>query len=693
MKSDHWNFLANLLGTPGPAKPREEKAKKQKPAESAPVDTPQPTKAEQEVSSDLAANSGSEEEPKASVDEHDSTFVEENAGSVDAVAEKNTKAKKSEPITREDVLDALTASEPPNILPGFGAVSDDEQPSTLEQLTQSKASTPPPPPQKKPKVEKRKKGNATAFGVGLVEEDASAEATASDQTDLPSDATDTAKDTSVPESKQVPEKQEQEDAPADPWVKLASEIGFESTDSDLQETSSRQTEVNKPSPSQELEDDSRSQPSKRRSARKKTSVVDKASTDSREASDKPSESRNAASMESAGGFGFGLGVEDDKGAQQPEEVLPKNDAFANKADDELDLPGGWASFGDKKSADPEDSEQTTSSASNPTRKVGPDNRDEISARKTDRRRRYRSEDEDGDDRPSRSRSRRGKGKEREEQDESLESASTSRDRAPDRRRPDSDEDTEDSKPRRRRGRRGARQRMSEEDVQGIDEKSALESTHLDDEDQDEVQEKGERRRSGSRRRSRNESSRENPKRGRATREDAEDQEQSEDREVRSRRRDDDEETSGRGRRRGRRGRGGRSRGETDDSRRATSSNESSDSVLKTSAFDDDHEDDHEVEVMRRDQRSSSRGRSRNEDDRAGDGERRGRRRRRPEQSDDGEERTARSSRDQDSEEGRESRGRRTSIPSWLDTVDLLVNANIENHKKPKGGRGRGNKKR
>ncbi|MDA8697779.1 hypothetical protein N9M41_04805, partial [Rhodopirellula sp.] len=76
-----------------------------------------------------------------------------------------------------------------------------------------------------------------------------------------------------------------------------------------------------------------------------------------------------------------------------------------------------------------------------------------------------------------------------------------------------------------------------------------------------------------------------------------------------------------------------------------------------------------------------------------DGERRVRRRRRAEDSSEEGERNPRNRRDQESDAERESRGKQTTIPSWLDTVDLLVNANIENHKKSKNGRGKTSKKR
>ena len=117
-----------------------------------------------------------------------------------------------------------------------------------------------------------------------------------------------------------------------------------------------------------------------------------------------------------------------------------------------------------------------------------------------------------------------------------------------------------------------------------------------------------------------------------------------------------------------------------------------DPLERTSAFDDDHEDDQEVAEIRRGQRSRSR--NRDEDQSEVRGENRGRRRRRSEDSDNNEtERVARKRPERETETSRESKGRRTSIPSWLETVDLLVNANIENHKKSKGGRGKGGKKR
>ena len=51
----------------------------------------------------------------------------------------------------------------------------------------------------------------------------------------------------------------------------------------------------------------------------------------------------------------------------------------------------------------------------------------------------------------------------------------------------------------------------------------------------------------------------------------------------------------------------------------------------------------------------------------------------------------RGDRDRDEGDSRRRRGR-SDVPTWLETVDLLVKANIENHKK-KGGNGGGRGRR
>ena len=44
-------------------------------------------------------------------------------------------------------------------------------------------------------------------------------------------------------------------------------------------------------------------------------------------------------------------------------------------------------------------------------------------------------------------------------------------------------------------------------------------------------------------------------------------------------------------------------------------------------------------------------------------------------------------RDREDSESDETRGKRGNVPTWLETVELLVDANIENHKNSKGGGG------
>ncbi len=88
MRSDHWNFLANLLGTPGPAEPPKEESKKEEHVEPAPPAQPKPT-----------------EQPAAKSDADDESEVSQWDDD-------------SEP-SEESVLDALKTIAPQNILPGF----------------------------------------------------------------------------------------------------------------------------------------------------------------------------------------------------------------------------------------------------------------------------------------------------------------------------------------------------------------------------------------------------------------------------------------------------------------------------------------------------------------------------------------------------------------------------------------------
>jgi hypothetical protein len=178
------------------------------------------------------------------------------------------------------------------------------------------------------------------------------------------------------------------------------------------------------------------------------------------------------------------------------------------------------------------------------------------------------------------------------------------------------------------------------------------------------------------------------------------------------------------RRRGRRGRGGRSRtgsaesgaSESEDTRPAArergdrgrgaadeprTDDDFDDEPIPASAFDDDHEDDDEVEVIRRGRRRRGRrgGRGRTE---------------RESESNETEELGARSGDDEDQEDAPPRRGprrrpveaesdardeeprKRKIVPTWQEVVNILVDNNLENHKRaPKGqsqGRGRGRRR-
>jgi hypothetical protein len=55
---------------------------------------------------------------------------------------------------------------------------------------------------------------------------------------------------------------------------------------------------------------------------------------------------------------------------------------------------------------------------------------------------------------------------------------------------------------------------------------------------------------------------------------------------------------------------------------------------------------------------------------------------------------ARRNRTRGEDESRDPQGRRGSVPTWIETVTIFVDANVENHKKTKGGgRGRGGRRR
>ncbi len=109
MRSDHWNFLANLLGTPTPAEPP--KKKEEKPSA---ADTPPAVPVAEQAAPEQTTSQRGEAETAA---EEEVSFAEEAFDTIRA--------------SGEQILDALAAAVPPQILPGFGP-SADEEPSIDE---------------------------------------------------------------------------------------------------------------------------------------------------------------------------------------------------------------------------------------------------------------------------------------------------------------------------------------------------------------------------------------------------------------------------------------------------------------------------------------------------------------------------------------------------------------------------------
>ncbi len=111
MRSDHWNFLANLLGTSGSSDSPKKKAPKPKPVVSS--SEPDKSKAESTSSSSSLAHDskesseggfGSSERPQR---RHAPTPV-------------TSESSGDSPKNVEDVLDALRSATPPQKIPGFG---------------------------------------------------------------------------------------------------------------------------------------------------------------------------------------------------------------------------------------------------------------------------------------------------------------------------------------------------------------------------------------------------------------------------------------------------------------------------------------------------------------------------------------------------------------------------------------------
>ncbi|MCP4891340.1 MAG: hypothetical protein GY904_32695, partial [Planctomycetaceae bacterium] len=108
MKSDHWNFLANLLGTPGPVdrSKKDDKSKKE-------------NKSKRPASEDAAATEATPATEQTAPQAE--TEVELEPTPVAAKTEKPASAD-----TGKNVLEALTEAVPPKVLPGFGATEEDE---------------------------------------------------------------------------------------------------------------------------------------------------------------------------------------------------------------------------------------------------------------------------------------------------------------------------------------------------------------------------------------------------------------------------------------------------------------------------------------------------------------------------------------------------------------------------------------
>lgn len=673
MKSDHWNFLANLLGTPGPAKSQEEKKTKQPSSDQGEDNTIAGPSPESQVMSEEPPSSG-EALKTPSGEEPDVTAEPVTASSPADEAGPSSEPESGKKITREDVLDALTSTTPPKVLPGFGAPEESEEATSLEQLTNSSNSSASPEHETASQA-----GSNETSSISPPQEDSSSQ-----------------DKTQVEIVDQTGNSEKNGEDTDDSWGQLAEDIGFTPRESDQPATSPKKSGAAQLS-AESVAVDSMTAPV----------------TENQKRKTKQNSPGRSSTKESASGFGAGLGfeIEDDSQGDETDDFEETRQTFGEEtsahesetgeresnpsttqdSEAELELPGGWATFSDKES---EPSVPKNTIVEEPQSSTNPGSsreNEKANQRQSDRRRRYRDDDEDGGVRskPPRTRGRTNERQQRESGDRKEgEAESLEKDRRSNRQ---NDEHSGDSRKRRPRGRRGARQRMSEEDIQQLDGVVDQDSGESKDEGDLARSRHDDRRRGGRRRnRDRHEATGDESSR-RSQQSDDPELEADSEVEFRSEESGHDDSAPNRGRRRGRRGRGGRRRRGEGVDKDATS--QDSDTLQSASAFDDDHEDDHEMEEIRHEQRGGSRNRRRDEDDSDSGGENRRSRRRRATDSDPSEERPNRGRKDRDTENSREPRGKRTTIPSWLDTIDLLVNANIENHKKTKNNRGRGHKKR
>ena len=109
MRSDHWNFLANLLGTPGPAEPPIEAEKKE-------VEPKSPA-----------------ESPVEEVIDAEASIETENAGRETAQPDHAAESDGA------SVLDALKATVPTELVPGFEATGRQDAEQTDAEPTSTPA--------------------------------------------------------------------------------------------------------------------------------------------------------------------------------------------------------------------------------------------------------------------------------------------------------------------------------------------------------------------------------------------------------------------------------------------------------------------------------------------------------------------------------------------------------------------------
>ncbi len=394
------------------------------------------------------------------------------------------------------------------------------------------------------------------------------------------------------------------------------------------------------------------------------------------------------------GFAKGLGFEDDE--DQSDQIQAELDSEDESFDDPLASP---SAFGDMK--------ETSKAADRPEqahrRERGDDREDGRARRRSPRERRERDTQEG-----EKSQSRFDTPQSRTETEASSRADGRGKHRG---NAQENSDEIGDSKSRGRRGRRrGTRQQISEAELDRLDEGEASHTRQADSHDEDQRP----RRRRGRRSEQSPDASMDsrNEKRGRQQRDDDTENEDNEfgdfGADIRSETKDvssDEDAPRSRSRRRGRRGRGrGRERAEQNNRDQDTDTLDNSDTqddpLLSTSAFGDDQDDRSQNRRGRRgdrtrdrgessDKRENSRGRSssrsRNDDSiRNDDDEPRARR--------------GRGNRSREDASDDEPRRKRSNVPTWLETVELLVEANIENHKNSKsgknsGGRGRGGGRR